>query len=89
MSKTPYLRWIVSSGEKLRPAFQSRRQISHRKRREHGEQTNYFSETESEVHTTDQMIEIYTSGSMALPKGVKHTHGAVVFRAHYITRKKK
>jgi acyl-coenzyme A synthetase/AMP-(fatty) acid ligase len=30
------------------------------------------------------MIEIYTSGSMALPKGVKHNHGPVLFRAHYV-----
>src|SRR3546814_9235734 len=31
---------------------------------------------------TDQMVEIYTSGSMALPKGVKHHHGPVCFRSH-------
>jgi acyl-CoA synthetase (AMP-forming)/AMP-acid ligase II len=39
---------------------------------------------ESEVHPSDQMIEIYTSGSMALPKGVKHHHGPVMFRTHYM-----
>jgi acyl-coenzyme A synthetase/AMP-(fatty) acid ligase len=42
-------------------------------------------EIEAEVHTTDQMIEIYTSGSMALPKGVKHNHGPVLFRAHFLS----
>jgi acyl-CoA synthetase (AMP-forming)/AMP-acid ligase II len=30
------------------------------------------------------MIEIYTSGSMALPKGVKHNHGPVLFRTHWL-----
>jgi acyl-CoA synthetase (AMP-forming)/AMP-acid ligase II len=30
------------------------------------------------------LVEIYTSGSMALPKGVKHNHGPVLFRAHYM-----
>jgi acyl-CoA synthetase (AMP-forming)/AMP-acid ligase II len=39
---------------------------------------------ESEVHPADQMIEIYTSGSMALPKGVKHNHGPALFRTHYM-----
>jgi acyl-CoA synthetase (AMP-forming)/AMP-acid ligase II len=39
---------------------------------------------EAEVHPTDQMLEIYTSGSMALPKGVKHLHGPIVYRAGYI-----
>jgi acyl-CoA synthetase (AMP-forming)/AMP-acid ligase II len=41
---------------------------------------------EAEVHPTDQAIEIYTSGSMALPKGVKHNHGPVLFRSHYLRR---
>jgi acyl-CoA synthetase (AMP-forming)/AMP-acid ligase II len=30
------------------------------------------------------MLEIYTSGSMALPKGVKHSHGPVMARARYV-----
>ena len=42
-------------------------------------------EAESEVHPADQMVEIYTSGSMALPKGVKHLHGPVMFRANYLS----
>ena len=36
------------------------------------------------MHPTDQMVEIYTSGSMALPKGVKHSHGPCMFRAGYV-----
>src|SRR3546814_8875974 len=32
----------------------------------------------------DQAIEIYTSGSMALPKGVKHNHGPLLARAHFL-----
>src|SRR5690606_19672388 len=43
-------------------------------------------QVEAEVHSTDQMIEIYTSGSMALPKGVKHNHGPVLFRGEYVGR---
>ncbi|MFD1958879.1 AMP-binding protein [Novosphingobium panipatense] len=41
---------------------------------------------EAEVHPTDQMIEIYTSGSMALPKGVRHGHGAVCLRSHTLRK---
>jgi len=41
---------------------------------------------ESEVFPADQLLEIYTSGSMALPKGVKHNHGPVMFRTHYLRK---
>ena len=41
---------------------------------------------ESEVATTDQAVEIYTSGSMALPKGVRHNHGPLLFRTHYMRK---
>jgi acyl-CoA synthetase (AMP-forming)/AMP-acid ligase II len=37
-----------------------------------------------EVHTTDEAICIYTSGQSADPKGVVHTQGAVVEKAHYL-----
>ncbi|MBK6511206.1 MAG: AMP-binding protein [Haliea sp.] len=43
-------------------------------------------EVEAEIHTTDQLLEIYTSGSMALPKGVKHNHGPVLQRIHYVRK---
>jgi len=43
-------------------------------------------QVESEVHPTDQALEIYTSGSMALPKGVRHNHGPVLERTHFIRR---
>ena len=44
-----------------------------------------LSEMESEIHPGDQMIrDLYTSGSMALPKGVKHNHGPALFRTHYL-----
>lgn len=41
-------------------------------------------ELETEVHPADQLYEIYTSGSMALPKGVVHLHGPTLFRTHWI-----
>jgi acyl-CoA synthetase (AMP-forming)/AMP-acid ligase II len=79
----PYLRWIVSDGDDLPPTFRNRRYLI--------ESADTISETmlraiEEEVHASDQMIEIYTSGSMALPKGVKHNHGPVLTRAHYLHR---
>ena len=43
-------------------------------------------EIEREIYPSDQAIEIYTSGSMALPKGVRHDHGPVLFRTHYLAR---
>jgi acyl-CoA synthetase (AMP-forming)/AMP-acid ligase II len=77
----PYLRWIVSDGDELPPTFHNEHFLT--------ENADTVSDAmlraiESEVYPTDQMIEIYTSGSMALPKGVKHNHGPVLTRAHYL-----
>jgi acyl-CoA synthetase (AMP-forming)/AMP-acid ligase II len=83
LAKAPYLRWIASTGDGLPPSI--------------GDVDDIFAasasvteellrEVEAEVHPTDQLFEIYTSGSMALPKGVKHNHGPVLFRIHYIRR---
>lgn len=81
--KTPYLRWIVSFGEALPPTVHD---ISYLTDAAATVSEEHLLEVESEIHTTDQMIEIYTSGSMAMPKGVKHNHGPVIFRAHYLTK---
>jgi acyl-CoA synthetase (AMP-forming)/AMP-acid ligase II len=79
----PYLRWIVSEGSDLPATFRDRSFLT--------EPADTVSEAmlraiEAEVHPADQMMEIYTSGSMALPKGVKHNHGPVLARAHYLKR---
>ena len=83
---TPYLRWIVSTGDALPPSIHDMNYL--------GAAAASVSEAllvelESEVHATDQMMEIYTSGSMALPKGVKHNHGPVLYRTHYLREKLK
>lgn len=84
LSAAPYLRWIVSSGEGLPPSVRDFGWLSETA----GTVSEaLLSEIESEVHPVDQMVEIYTSGSMALPKGVKHCHGPVVFRAQWIRPK--
>jgi len=80
LTLTPYLRWLVSTGEDLPSAFHPLEWLT--------DAADTVSEemlcaVEAEVHPTDQVIEIYTSGSMALPKGVKHNQGPVVFRARY------
>jgi acyl-CoA synthetase (AMP-forming)/AMP-acid ligase II len=81
LSRTPFLRWIASTGEGLPPAFHG---MSHLTDLAGTVSEALLSEIESEVHPADQMLEIYTSGSMALPKGVKHNHGPVLFRTHWI-----
>lgn len=80
LTEAPYLRWIVSTGENLPASVKPMEWLT--------DAAETVSEdllraVEAEVHTTDQVIEIYTSGSMALPKGVKHDQGPVVFRAQY------
>ncbi|MBV1918824.1 MAG: acyl--CoA ligase [Sphingomonadaceae bacterium] len=83
LPQAPFLRWIVSTGEGL-PASIGNLDDIYADGAAVSE--DMLVEVESEVYSTDQMIEIYTSGSMALPKGVKHNHGPVLFRGDYIGR---
>lgn len=41
-----------------------------------------LAEVEAEVHPSDPMVIVYSSGSTADPKGAIHSHGAVVRHAH-------
>ncbi|KHK93090.1 class I adenylate-forming enzyme family protein [Novosphingobium malaysiense] len=77
--QAPYLRWIVTTGDDLPSCVAP---MSFLTDAAASVDEDLLREVESEVHTADQMIEIYTSGSMALPKGVKHNHGPVLFRSH-------
>jgi acyl-CoA synthetase (AMP-forming)/AMP-acid ligase II len=81
IARVPYLRWIVSSGDSLPPNIHD---IAFLTDAAATVSEELLREAESEVHTTDQMFEIYTSGSMALPKGVRHLHGPAMFRSHYL-----
>jgi acyl-coenzyme A synthetase/AMP-(fatty) acid ligase len=84
LPQTPFLRWVVSSGEGLPNAFRNWDWLT----AEAGTVSEaLLREVESEIHSTDQLLEIYTSGSMALPKGVKHNHGPTLRRTHYILGK--
>ncbi len=83
LPRTPYLRWVYSTGGGLPASVNQFGDIF-----ADGDKVaeEILLEAESEVHSSDQMIEIYTSGSMALPKGVKHNHGPILFRAEYVGR---
>ncbi len=80
----PYLRWIVSTGADLTSAI---RDLTWLTDAADSVSEDLLLAIESEVHPTDQMIKIYTSGAMALPKGVKHDHGPVLFRTHWLREK--
>lgn len=79
LPQAPYLRWIVSFGDDLPSSVAPMAYLTDAAA---SVDEALLREVESEVHPTDQMVEIYTSGSMALPKGVKHNHGPVCFRSH-------
>ena len=81
LRQAPFLRWVASTAEGLPESF---RELGWLTGAAAEVSEELLREIESEVHTADQMIEIYTSGSMALPKGVKHNHGPVLFRTHYM-----
>lgn len=80
---TPYLRWVLSSGDELPRAIGNMGDLW---TAASAISDALLEAVEQEVHSSDQMVEIYTSGSMALPKGVKHNHGPVLFRCHYIRK---
>ncbi len=81
IARTPFLRWIVATGDGLPATIHP---MDHLTGAAGTVGEELLREAEAEVHTTDQLIEIYTSGSMALPKGVKHNHGPAMFRAHFM-----
>lgn len=81
LTEAPYLRWIVCTGGELPAAFEDMSFLTAAARTV---SEDLLVSMEANVHPTDQMVEIYTSGSMALPKGVKHNHGPVIYRSHYI-----
>lgn len=81
LARTPYLRWIISSGPSLPPSI---REIDYLTEVAGTVSEEMLAEIESEVHAADQAVEIYTSGSMALPKGVRHDHGPLMFRSRYL-----
>jgi len=47
---------------------------------------NVLRNASCEVHADDDAICIYTSGQSAEPKGVMHTQGTVVAKAHYLSQ---
>ena len=81
LTATPYLRWIASWGPDLPASILSMEALPALAPSVSDDLLNAI---EAEVHPGDQLVEIYTSGSMALPKGVKHLHGPVVYRAGYL-----
>lgn len=83
LARVPYLRWIISSGPSLPPTI---RESSFFAEVAGTVSEELLAEIESEVHAADQAIEIYTSGSMALPKGVRHDHGPLMFRSRYMRK---
>ncbi|MEY4161144.1 MAG: hypothetical protein RLZZ136_1765 [Pseudomonadota bacterium] len=83
LTAAPYLRWIASWGADLPACVEAMEDVP---KLAGSVSEDLLQAVEAEVHSTDQMLEIYTSGSMALPKGVKHLHGPVVFRAGYLAK---
>jgi acyl-CoA synthetase (AMP-forming)/AMP-acid ligase II len=81
IAQTPFLRWIASSGPDLPPTL---RDVAFLKQLAPSISAELLGALEAEIYPSDQAIEIYTSGSMALPKGVKHNHGPLLVRTHYL-----
>jgi acyl-CoA synthetase (AMP-forming)/AMP-acid ligase II len=81
IKRVPFLRSLISTGDGLPTCF---RTFEWLETLAESVDESLLEEAEAEVHPSDQAIEIYTSGSMALPKGVKHLHGPILHRSIYI-----
>lgn len=81
LPEVPFLRWVISTGGDLPPGVRTLESVLALAERI---PAAVLAEREREITPADQLLEIYTSGSMALPKGVKHNHGPILFRTHFI-----
>jgi acyl-CoA synthetase (AMP-forming)/AMP-acid ligase II len=81
IAAVPYLRWIASTGEGLPSTVLDLATFTADAARI---EESLLVAVEAEISGSDQMVEIYTSGSMALPKGVRHNHGPVLARTHWL-----
>ncbi|TGD75303.1 long-chain fatty acid--CoA ligase [Mangrovimicrobium sediminis] len=84
LTDVPFLRWVVSDGDDLPQGVRARSWLL---AEAESVDEALLEAVEAEIYPTDQVMEIYTSGSMAMPKGVKHNHGAVLARTHFLRRK--
>lgn len=75
----PYLRTVWTWGAPSRRWCGELAQLA---ARAEGVDEELLVEVEAEVHPSDPMMIVYSSGSTADPKGAVHTHGAVVRHAY-------
>jgi acyl-CoA synthetase (AMP-forming)/AMP-acid ligase II len=84
LAEAPFLRWVVSSG--ALPTW------AHGPDWLTGSESSPFDDAllaaaEAGVSPDDQAITIWTSGSSALPKGVPHTHRALMAKATFMAER--
>lgn len=81
LPEVPFLRWVVSTGDALPQGIHDQQWLVSAADTVSEE---LLQAVEAEIFPSDQVMEIYTSGSMAMPKGVRHNHGPLLFRSHYL-----
>ncbi len=78
----PYLRWIAFTGDGDLPAWAHDQAWI--ETGAEGFDDAMLAAAEAEVFHEDAAMMIYTSGQSALPKGVLHSQGTIVGKAHYL-----
>jgi acyl-CoA synthetase (AMP-forming)/AMP-acid ligase II len=84
LASAPFLRWVVSSGEL--PAWTRGLDWLTVAGSSPFDEA-FLAEAEAEVSPDDPAITIWTSGSSTLPKGVPHTHRALMAKATFMAER--
>jgi acyl-CoA synthetase (AMP-forming)/AMP-acid ligase II len=82
LSEAPYLRWIAIAGNGRAPWARDTEDLI-----ASGSDPKWaelLGAVQREVHCDDDALMIYTSGQSAEPKGVFHTHGALLTKTYYL-----
>jgi acyl-CoA synthetase (AMP-forming)/AMP-acid ligase II len=86
LASHPYLRSVWAWGSGGAPDREWCGEVNDLAAREAAVPDQLLAEVEAEVHPSDPMIMVFSSGSTADPKAVLHTHGATVRHAHNLNQ---
>jgi len=84
LAAAPHLRWIAFTGAVAPPPWAHDLAWLESRAGQEGFDDELLRAAEAEVHPDEPAMMIYTSGQSADPKGVLHSHSAILSKIHYL-----